>query len=546
MKKLLVWSFLFLLGQGLFAMKLGQTLAVDPTDLKKAPMVKSPGVLLAYLAEEIKLGRFILTKTQNDKLSDVEHRRYQQVYEGLQVWGGEIIQHVKNGAVQSYDGEYFIISGLDTRPKLTSAQALEALKTYYEVKELIEDKDGSELVVFPIGDTDFRLAHKMIVRKADEPLFNETTFVDAETGEVLLHFPNIIQEQLTIGVGVGKREDRMKFPTTLNNNLYYMYDTSKARPFTQRTFDSQHSLPRTVYVSSTTSNSWPSDSIVNIHAYIGYAYDFYYTLFGVNGLDNNNRTVNAFAHVFDINQELYDNAFWQSDSSGMYGQGFYFLDPYQSTKDRGAAIDSVCHEYSHAITTFHSNLTYFGESGALNESFSDVFGTAIEFMFQPEGQGYNKADWIFGEDANSFFTYDKCRSQSDPNSNSQLRDAGFPSSLWYPDPCHISQKLRLYDSHGKPIDNDGVHLNCTIYPHAYYLLAHGGTNRVSGLSVTGIGIDKATKIFYDAWINRMTKTTNFLGAANALLASAFNLYGASSSEYAQMKNTIRAIGYIVN
>ena len=59
-------------------------------------------------------------------------------------------------------------------------------------------------------------------------------------------------------------------------------------------------------------------------------------------------------------------------------------------------------------------------------------------------------------------------------------------------------------------------------------------------------MDKATKIFYDAWINRMTKTTNFLGAANALLASAFNLYGSSSTEYAQTKQMIRAIGYIVN
>ena len=462
MKKFLLWSFLFLLGQGLFAMKLGQTLAVDPTDLNKSPMVKPQGVLLAYLAEEINLGRFILTKTQNDKLSDLEHRRYQQVYEGLQVWGGEIIQHMKNGAVQSYDGEYFNISGLDTRPKLTSAQALEALKTYYQVKELVEDKDGSELVVFPLNDADFRLAHKMMVRKADEPLFNETTFVDAETGEVLLHFPNIIQEQLTIGIGVGKREDRMKFPTTLNNNLYYMYDASNARPFTQRTFDLKHSLGQTVYVSSTTDNSWPSDDIVNIHTYIGYAYDFYYTLFGVKGIDNNNRTVNAFAHVFDIKQKLYDNAFWHSASSGMYGQGFYFLDPYQSTKDMGAAIDIVCHEYSHAITEFHSNLTYYGESGALNESFSDVFGTAIEFMFQPEGQGYNKADWIHGEDANASFTYSHCRNQIDPNLNSQIGNSR------YPDPCHISQKLRLLDSQGAPIDYDGVHLNCTIYPHAYF------------------------------------------------------------------------------
>ena len=80
----------------------------------------------------------------------------------------------------------------------------------------------------------------------------------------------------------------------------------------------------------------------------------------------------------------------------------------------------------------------------------------------------------------------------------------------------------------------------------FYLLAAGGTNPVSNLTVGSIGLEAATKIFYDAFVNRMTSSTNFLGAANALLASAYSLYGSASNEYSQMKSALRAIGYTVN
>ena len=548
MKKIAVFLFLglVLLSSGLFAIRVGSLSVKDPARPEKIADARSQKLVQAYLAAEIRQGRFVMMRSQRDKLTDIEHKRYQQVRSGLPVWGGEIVQHVKNGKVLNYDGEYFKIGAFDVSPTLTPGQALDALRIFYRDTNLKEDSDQTQLVIFPLGDTDFRLAHKMIVEKAGQPLFDETAFVDAETGKVLLHFSNIIKEELTIGLGVGMRGDSMKFPTTLSDNLYYMADVAKVRPFTQMTFDLQHSYGQSASISSTANNSWPSNDIVNIHTYIGYAYDFYYMVFGVKGIDNNNRTVNAFAHVFDIELGLYDNAFWQPGTH-RYGQGFYFLDPYHSGEENGAAIDVVGHEYSHAITTFHSNLTYYGESGALNESFSDIFGTAIEFTFQPEGQGYNKADWINGEDANAPFSYDKCRSQSNPNSNSQLKNAGFPSSLWYPDPCHISQKVpTLYDSNGEALDNDNVHLNATIFPHLFYLLANGGTNKVSGLTVSGIGIQKAAPIFYDAFANRMVASTNFLGAANALLDSAFTLYGSNSTEYAQMKNALRAIGYTVN
>jgi thermolysin len=546
-KKTVALIVLLLAASSLFAMRAGLTQVVDPARPQTAPGAKSMKFALAYLDTEIREGRFVLKSTQRDTLSPVVHQRYQQMAGGLPVWGGEIVLHMRNGKAESCDGEYYVLpSPVDPSPKLTRTQALQAIESGLKEPGLEIDAERSGLVIYPVSETEFRLAHKLWVRSPEKPLFNETALVDAVTGAILLHFSNIRYADLTIGLGIGQRGDPLKFPTSLLSNLYYMMDQAAVRPFVQKTFDAKHQYGASISVSNTSGNSWASDNIVNVHTYIGYTYDFYYTQFGLKGPNNANMNLNAFAHVYSTSQGLYDNAFWHEDNS-MYGQGFYILDPYISGKDYGAAIDVVGHELSHAVTTYHSNLTYYGESGALNESFSDIIGTAVEWLFQAPGTGYNKADWVNGEDAGSPFSYDKSRRQDNPNLNSQLKNAGYPSAYWYPDPAHITQKVpTFYNSYGQAIDSDNVHINCTIYPHLFYLLANGGTNPVSGLTVASIGFDAATKIFYDAFVNRMTSSTNFLGAANALLTSAYYLYGASSNEYAQMKSALRAIGYIVN
>ncbi|MCX6575711.1 MAG: M4 family metallopeptidase [Candidatus Aminicenantes bacterium] len=545
MRKFFAFIAVVLLSSNLFGMRVGMMQVVDPARPRSAQDIRAEKVVWAFLAAEIENGHFVLKTIQCDTLSPVEHRRYRQMFAGLPIWGGEIIQHVRNGKVESYDGEYFIISQLDPKPRLTMAQALESLQGILKETGLEIAAERSELVIFPQNDHEFRLAYKLWVRKPNAPMFNETAIVDATTGAVLLHFSNIKSEDIIIGVGLGQRGDTLKFPTSLSNSLYYMKDSASVRPFAQSTFDGKHQYGGTIYVSSSSNNSWASDNIVNVHTYIGYTYDLYFAMFGLKGPNNANMPLKAFAHIYSPSQGLTDNAFWHEDDS-MYGQGFYILDPYRGTMDWGAAIDVVAHELSHAVTSYHANLTYYGESGALNESFSDIIGTATEWMFQHEGTGYNLADWINGEDAAAPFSYDKCRRQDNPNLNSQLKNAGYPSAYWFPDPAHIAQKVPSIYSGGYPIDNDNVHINCTIYPHVFYLLAHGGTNPVSGMSVSAVGLENAIKIFYDAFVNRATDKTDFLGMANILLASSYYLYGSSSNEYAQVKQALRAIGYIVN
>ena len=207
----------------------------------------------------------------------------------------------------------------------------------------------------------------------------------------------------------------------------------------------------------------------------------------------------------------------------------YFLDPGTNGFQTAAALDVIAHEFTHGVTQFTSNLVYANESGALNESFSDIMGTAVEFHWQAAGTGFCLADYYIGEDIFTDYGY-ALRNLVNPNLNG--------------DPCHLTQKKKLPNTEAG--DWGGVHANCTIYGHAYYLLANGGTNMVSHIAVTGIGVEKATNIFYSAFTAYLTPTSQFISAANALLKSASVLFGSASNEYQQTVKMLQAIGWTVN
>ena len=189
-------------------------------------------------------------------------------------------------------------------------------------------------------------------------------------------------------------------------------------------------------------------------------------------------------------------------------------------------MNTCAHELTHGVTTNTANLTYANESGALNESISDVFGTMVEKYVRP-----TTWNWKYAEDSYTpSIPDDAARYLDNPNTNG------------YPD--HYS--LRLYSGNCAPDpntnDNCGVHTNSSITNHAFYLIAAGGTNRVSGVSVQGIGADNAAKIWYLALTSYMTSGTNFAGARIATLNAATALFGASSSQYNSVAKGWCAVG----
>jgi len=204
--------------------------------------------------------------------------------------------------------------------------------------------------------------------------------------------------------------------------------------------------------------------------------------------------------------------------------------------------------------------------GAVNEALSDMFGTSVEFFNQPAGSGTLKADYLMGEDITGFGPN---RSLSDPASLPIRHDFG---SIGYPD--HLSKMLNyallvtggtaanptsvdlspvafsnggfvfLFNNGGN-IDGGGVHLNSTVFSHAFYLAIEGGRNATSGLSVTGVGAANRAqieKVFFRAITQVMPNNANLRTAADAVIQSAVDLYGESSAATQAVTQAMVAVG----
>ena len=230
------------------------------------------------------------------------------------------------------------------------------------------------------------------------------------------------------------------------------------------------------------------------------------------------------------------NAFW-CDTCGPNGVGLMFFGNGipttftlggQNVLPLSASIDIVAHELTHGVTSSSSNLIYMNESGALNEAFSDIMGTGVEFFFQPVGAGIGQADYLLGED--SF------RSPGGGGRNG-TRSLANPASFGYPD--HYSIRFT------GPDDNGGVHINSSIVNHAFYLAIEGGRNRVSGLNVQGVGAanrEQIEKAFYRAFVFLLPASASFSTARAATIQAATDLYGASSAATQAITQTWAAVG----
>jgi thermolysin len=167
-------------------------------------------------------------------------------------------------------------------------------------------------------------------------------------------------------------------------------------------------------------------------------------------------------------------------------------------------------------------LIYLNESGALNEAFSDIMGTSVEFFFQPAGNGVMRADYLAGEDV---FRPGGIRSMSDPQA--------------FGDPDHYSRRFT------GTADNGGVHINSGIANQAFYLAIEGGTNRTSGLAVQGVGgsnREQIERVFYRAFTQMLPANATFSIARAATIQSARDIFGANSNAERAITQAWTAVG----
>lgn len=265
-----------------------------------------------------------------------------------------------------------------------------------------------------------------------------------------------------------------------------------------------------------------SDPAVN-EAYdgCGATYDLYSDVYGRNSIDNNGLQLKSTVHY----QKGYDNAFWDGTQM-VYGDGDEDLPADQRLFNRFTiSLDVIGHELTHGVTQYEANLAYWDQSGALNESLSDVFGSLVK-QYQRK-QTAAEADWIIGE---GLFT---------ANVNGVgIRSMKAPGTAYNdpmlgkdPQPAHMKDYVSTIE------DNGGVHINSGIPNHAFY---------VASLEMGGYAWEKMGKIWYKTLTDKLQARSTFQDAANLTSEAAAELFGANSLEQQAVTKGWSEVGITVN
>ena len=368
--------------------------------------------------------------------------------------------------------------------------------------------------VAPQGDfhgQKLRLAWKMDVY-AHQPLARFDVFVDAQSGEVLW-LKNKIHTADSLGSVVTAYSGTHPMTADFFNGQFRLRETGRGNGI--QTFDLNNG---TSYGNATdfldADNIWNNVN-ASLNQYAGDAhwgaemtYDYFLQIHNRNSIDGNGFMLRSYVHY----SNNYNNAFWD-------GQRMTYGDGDGSVFTPLTALDITGHEIAHGLTSNTANLIYQNESGALNESFSDIFGMAVT------AYASNTLEWTIGEDAT-------------PNGNG-IRSMSNPNA--YNDPDCYGGSFYYTGSQ----DNGGVHTNSGVQNYWFYLMTVGGTGTNdlgNTYSVNAQGVIKAAEIAFRNLTVYLGPSSNHQDARFYAIQSAIDLYGACTPEVIATTNAWHAVG----
>lgn len=458
---------------------------------------------LASPTEELQVDNFF-----DDNLG-FTHVKFNQTYEGLKVYGGQLFTHYNtNNELKTVTAKLIDNISLSPTPTISSYTAVQTAQSDLESFFGKSTDSTPELLVYPFEDENY-LAYRVVLY-SDIPMGRWEYFVDANTNEVIFK-ANRIMDSDEIGTGIGVTGNAYThIDTELLDTTYYLRDNSRQAandphghgglmtPGSQIiTRISGASLPGSIAFDY--DNIWASGQqppAVDGHVYTGLYYDWLLSALGRNGYTDGGGTMNV---SVEYTAEGLNNAYWNGSRIVVWGASSGY-------RSLAGSPDVIAHEWAHAVTEYCSNLIYQKESGALNESFSDMMGAAFEFAI-PE---YDNPDWNMGENisiASSGF-----RSLQFPHSHGDPDTYG-PTDIYWQDVINCTP------SNGN--DWCGVHTNSGVGNKWFFLLSDGGTH--NGIIVDGIGVENAMKVAYRANLAYWTSTSTYQEAADGTISAANDL-----------------------
>ncbi len=459
------------------------------------------------------------------------HYRYRQMVNGYEIANTMIIFHTINGQVISYNGDYYpnlvVMADYDIAEKeaLKFATQYMGAKIYkwqlpqQEAFIKIEQEDPKatflpkgELVYKSVGDvyhqTTFKLCWKFNIY-AHEPMARKYIYVDAKNG-------NIMGEEDLLHTGDAKGTAVTKYAgkqtiTTDSTAIEFRLREKGGRGNGIETYNLQQGTSYTNTDFTDADNYWNNKNAnkdeVATDAHFGAesTYDYYKKNHNRNSYNNSGGKLLSYVHY----STQYDNAFWDGQRM-TYGDGNQ-LSPL-------TCLDVCGHELTHGVTGNSAQLQYSYESGALNESFSDIFGTMVEFYVKGTNGNY-----LIGEDAGGG---QPLRSMKNPTFFSN--PGAYKDSYWVTGAQ----------------DNGGVHYNSGVQNHWFYIVTEGdsSSNFLGKVyNVKGIGQTKSAKITYRNLTYYLTPTSNYAASRLYSIQAAKDLYGGCSDEVKQVTNAWYAV-----
>lgn len=447
-------------------------------------------------------------KQDEDKLGYI-HSKYQQYIHGFPVEWSTLNVHSYHDKIVSSNAECYDNISVPASATLSEAAAMKKALDYFKAPLIgnTDDLKKPELLILPISGG-YQLAYKFDLY-SHTPLKRSYVYVSAATGEILLELNRIHTGNAT-GMAVTRYNGTRTITTdSVNATTYRLRESARGNGF--QTWNLNNTTHYGTAVDFTDAdNLWNTtvnfdDAAYDAHFGSEATYDYFWNTYGRNSIDNAGFPINNYVHY----SSGYVNAFWDG-ASMTYGDGDG-VDNFPLT-----CLDIVGHEITHGLTENTAGLIYSGESGALNESFSDIFGITIDFYTNPA-----TANWLEGDQIN--VNGIPFRSMEDPN----LYDCP--------------------DTYGGLFWNNGdiVHYNSSVMNYWYYLLCNGGSglNDIgSSFLINGIGMADAAAIAYRNLTVYLTPNSTFADARAYAIQSATDLFGNCSTQLIQTTNAWYAVG----
>ncbi|TNE49828.1 MAG: T9SS type A sorting domain-containing protein [Bacteroidetes bacterium] len=488
---------------------------------------------------------FTVRSIHTDKQGNA-HVRLDQVWQGVPVYGGELIAHTENGIFIRANGRYYPTPGLasvtpalsdvDARQRVEKQLTPGTVKTSWSnaERQLVGGQEfQAELVIYHPGrkiDAERLAWHVTLYPNL---LRRMVFFVDAQTGEILYQYDHTCainggrcvsgQHHATasavpdlpempaefapppsggpvVATGVDLNNQSRSFGAWMEGSVIYLEDAGQTMfnagasnmpgdpvgaIISLDAKNTSPEIPSTFDYSLVTSGSttFNNKNAVSTHWNAIQSYSYFETTHSRNSIDGVGGNILSLFNVSEADGTSMENAFWNG-AAMWYGNGG------ASFTELAGGLDVGGHEMTHGVIEKTANLEYLDESGALNESFADIFAVCID-----------RDDWKIGEDV----------VKPGSTTNNCLRDLQFPNNGTPAQPKHVNEQ------YVGPLDNGGVHINSGITNRAFYLFA----------SNAAVGLEKAEKVYYKALEDYLVRSSQFVDCRIAVIQAANDLYGST-------------------